>query len=101
MLDAQTARGLCRVRLLALRAMVAAGGRPRPSQWRRAVAPLVDAELDEADLPCSSAELHAGSGLDRGGQVEPGGDRRAVSESRAGVQRAETVDWSADTPPWM
>jgi len=46
-MDADQLRCLARVRVLALRAMISAGGEPRPGQLARAFAPL--AELDEAD----------------------------------------------------
>lgn len=99
-MDPQTACDLCRVRLLALRALVAAGGRPRPGQWRRAVAPLVDAGLGQVELTAIGDALGAHVGVDqvqRGGQV----DRAHVGCGAAGRgDREKTVQNTTDVAPW-
>jgi hypothetical protein len=100
MFDRQTALDLARVRLLALRALVAAGGRPRPGQLRRAVRPLAEAGLGLEDL----VAIGGAAGDGRPAEQLLGGGRPgahvAAGCASGLVHRAETVDSGSDQPPW-
>lgn len=100
MVDRDFAVDLARVRLLALRALVAAGGRPRLGQWRRAVAPLVDAGLGlEALGPIEAGDLaHVGRSQPQGDGRRPGKHAWSCTPGRA--LRGETVEKRTDAPPW-